>query len=195
MPTEDLLANGPGRERSDAARNRAKILKAAEELFAARPAADVTMEDIAKAAGVGRATLYRRYPDRSAIAVALLDEHERELQERLLTGPPPLGPGAPPAERLAAFYAAMTGLLDRHAHLVLGTEVGHSRFTTGPYRLWRTHVRFLAEQAGAKDPDALADILLAPLAPEVFLYQTGELGLSPERITDALSEQARRALS
>ncbi len=195
MPSDDLLANGPGRERSDAARNRAKILKAAEGLFAARPAADVTMEDIAKAAGVGRATLYRRYPDRSAIAVALLDEHERELQERLLTGPPPLGPGAPPAERLAAFYAAMTGLLTRHVHLVLGTEVGHSRFTTGPYRLWRTHVRHLAEQAGTKDPDALADILLAPLAPEVFRYQTGELGLSPERITDALGEQARRALA
>ncbi|RSN63123.1 TetR family transcriptional regulator [Amycolatopsis sp. WAC 04182] len=195
MPTEDLLANGPGRERSDAARNRAKILKAAEELFAARPAADVTMEDIAQAAGVGRATLYRRYPDRSAIAVALLDEHERELQERLLTGPPPLGPGAPPAERLAAFYAAMIGLLARHAHLVLGTEVGHSRFTSGPYRLWRTHVRHLAEQAKAKDPDALADILLAPLAADVFLHQTGELGLSADRITDALAEQARRALA
>ncbi|MFE5507320.1 TetR/AcrR family transcriptional regulator [Amycolatopsis japonica] len=194
MP-EDLLANGPGRERSDAARNRAKILEAAEGLFAARPATDITMEDIAKAAGVGRATLYRRYPDRSAIAVALLDEHERELQERLLTGPPPLGPGAPPAERLAAFYAAMIGLLARHAHLVLGTEVGHSRFTTGPYRLWRTHVRHLAEQAGAPDPDVLADVLLAPLAVEVFLHQTGELGLSVERITDTLAELARRTLS
>ncbi|UMP04225.1 TetR/AcrR family transcriptional regulator [Amycolatopsis sp. EV170708-02-1] len=194
MP-EDLLANGRGRERSDAARNRAKILEAAEGLFAARPAADVTMEDIAKAARVGRATLYRRYPDRSAIAVALLDEHERELQERLLTGPPPLGPGAPPAERLAAFYAAMIGLLARHAHLVLGTEVGHSRFTSGPYRLWRTHVRHLAEQADTPDPDALADVLLAPLAAEVFLYQTGELGLSAERITDTLAELARRTLS
>ncbi|WET81875.1 helix-turn-helix domain containing protein [Amycolatopsis sp. QT-25] len=195
MPPEDLLADNSGRERSDAARNRAKILKAAERLFAAHPAADVTMEDIAKAAGVGRATLYRRYPDRSAIAVALLDEHERELQERLLTGPPPLGPGAPPAERLAAFYAAMIELLTRHAHLVLGTEVGHSRFTSGPYRLWRTHVRLLAEQADAKDPDALADILLAPLTADVFLHQTGELGLSAERITAVLAEQARRALA
>jgi AcrR family transcriptional regulator len=192
---DDLLTNGPSRERSDAARNRAKILAAADELFAARGAADVTMEDIAKAAGVGRATLYRRYPDRSAIAVALLDEHERELQERLLSGPPPLGPGAPPAKRLAAFYAAMIKLLERHAHLVLGTEVGHSRFTTGAYRLWRTHVRLLADEAGTKDPEALADLLLAPLAPEVFLHQTGELGLSPERITDALGDQARRALS
>src|SRR4051794_38596643 len=82
-------------ERADAARNRVKILAAAEELFTTHGAAEVTMEDIARAAGVGRGTLYRRYPDRAAIAVALLDEHERRLQERLLRGDPPLGPGAP----------------------------------------------------------------------------------------------------
>jgi hypothetical protein len=34
--------------------------------------------------------------------------------------PPPLGPGAPPAERLAAFYAAMVDLLERHVHLARG---------------------------------------------------------------------------
>jgi len=178
-------------ERADAARNRAKILAAAEELFTARGAAEVTMEDIARAAGVGRGTLYRRYPDRAAIAVALLDEHERRLQESLLRGDPPLGPGAPPAERLAAFYAAMVALLERHAHLVLGTEVGHSRFTTGAYGFWRAHVRTLA--AGAPDPDVLADVLLAPLAPELFLHQTGR-GISPERIAASLRELALRSL-
>src|SRR5690348_11279776 len=99
------------------------------------------MDDIAKAAGVGRGTLYRRYPDRAAIAAALLDSHERELQAQLLAGEPPLGPGAPPAERLAAFYAAMVRLLERHAHLVLGTEIGHSRLQTGAYGFWRAHVR------------------------------------------------------
>ena len=41
------------------------------------------MEKIARAAGVGKGTLYRRYPDRAAITVALLDEHERALQEQL----------------------------------------------------------------------------------------------------------------
>ena len=178
-------------ERADAARNRAKILAAAEELFTARGAAEVTMEDIARAAGVGRGTLYRRYPDRTAIAVALLDEHERRLQESLLRGDPPLGPGAPPAERLAAFYAAMVALLERHAHLVLGTEVGHSRFTTGAYGFWRAHVRALA--AGTPDPDVLADVLLAPLAPELFLHQTGR-GISPERIAASLRELALRSL-
>src|SRR4029453_16576653 len=76
------------RERGDAARNRRRVLAAAEELFAARGAGEVTMEDIARAAGVGKGTLYRRFPDRASIAVALLDEHERALQEQLLPGPP-----------------------------------------------------------------------------------------------------------
>lgn len=173
-------------ERADAARNRAKILKAAAELFEAKGAPNVTMEDIAKAAGVGRGTLYRRYPDRSSIAVALLDEHERALQEKLIRGEPPLGPGAPPEERLAAFYAAMVELLEAHSHLVLGAETGRSRFETGAYGFWRVHVRSLLPPGS----DALVDILLAPLAPEVYSYQR-ERGLTPGQITEALRITSR----
>lgn len=178
-------------ERADAARNRARILDAAALLFAERSPQDVTMDDIAKAAGVGRGTLYRRYPDRASIAVALLDEHERDLQERLLRGEPPLGPGAPPAERLAAFYAAMVRLLEDHSHLVLGSEVGRSRFETGAYGFWRAHVRVLLVAAGTPDLDALVDVLLAPLAPEVYGYQRTVLGLTPEQITQALARFTR----
>lgn len=181
-------------ERADAARNRARVLAAAEDLFATRGASEVTMDDIAKAAGVGRGTLYRRYPDRASIAVALLDEHERALQEKLLGGPPPLGPGAPPAERLAAFYAAMLDLLDRHAHLVLGTEVGHSRFTTGAYGFWRAHVRSLLVAAGNPDPDALVDMLLAPVAPDVYEHQRSG-GITRERQETALRLLAFRVLA
>ncbi|NUW37694.1 helix-turn-helix transcriptional regulator [Nonomuraea sp. SMC257] len=178
-------------ERADAARNRARILEAAAELFAARPPHEVTMDDIAKAAGVGRGTLYRRYPDRASIAVALLDEHERELQERLLRGDPPLGPGAPPAERLAAFYAAMVRLLEDHAHLVLGSEVGRTRFQTGAYGFWRAHVRSLLVAAGTPRPDALVDTLLAPLAPEVYVFQRSDLGLGMDEIVEALTRLTR----
>ncbi|MEV0384764.1 helix-turn-helix domain-containing protein [Nonomuraea sp. NPDC050643] len=174
-------------ERADAARNRARILEAAALLFAERPPQDVTMDDIARKAGVGRGTLYRRYPDRASIAVALLDEHERALQERLIRGDPPLGPGAPPAERLAAFYAAMVRLLEDHSHLVLGSEVGRSRFETGAYGFWRAHVRALLVAARVSGPDALVDVLLAPLAPEVYGYQRSVLGLTPGQITDALT--------
>jgi AcrR family transcriptional regulator len=139
---------------------------------------------------VGRGTLYRRYPDRASIAVALLDEHERVLQERLLRGDSPLGPGAPPAERLAAFYAAMVDLLEEHAHLVLGAEVGRSRFETGAYGFWRAHVRSLLVAAAVGEPDALVDVLLAPLAPEVYGYQRSDRGLTPGQIKEALGRLA-----
>jgi AcrR family transcriptional regulator len=182
-------------ERADAARNRAKVLAAAERLFAEGDPRAVTMADIARAAGVGRATLYRRYPDPGSVAVALLDEHERRLQEQLLHGPPPLGPGAPPGARLAAFYAAMVDLLDRHLHLVLGAETGQSRLATGAYEFWRAHVRALVRQAGVGDPDALADILLAPLAPEVYRYQRDNAGLSKSRIAQSLALLAERLLA
>ncbi|MEU4321830.1 helix-turn-helix domain-containing protein [Nocardia fluminea] len=180
-------------ERTDAARNRAKVLAAAAELFADRDPRTVTMEDIAKAAGVGRGTLYRRYPDRNAIAVALLDEHERALQEQLLRGAPPLGPGAPPADRLAAFYAAMIELLTAHAHLVLGAETGGARFATGAYGFWSVHVRSLLIDAGVPQPDSMVDTVLAPLAAEVYLQQR-ERGLTPDQITAGLSTFAQRLL-
>ncbi|AYF78706.1 TetR/AcrR family transcriptional regulator [Nocardia yunnanensis] len=177
-------------ERADAARNRAKVLAAAAGLFTTRDPRTVTMDDIAKAAGVGRGTLYRRYPDVGSIAEALLDEHERALQEKLLRGAPPLGPGAPPAERLAAFYAAMVELLETHAPLVLGAETGRARFHTGAYRFWSLHVRSLLVEAAVPQPDSLIDALLAPLAAEVYRQQR-ERGLTPEEIASALARLAR----
>ena len=180
-------------ERADAARNRIRVLAAAADLFATRDPRTVTMDEIAKAAGVGRATVYRRYPDTSSIAVALLDEHERALQERLLSGDPPLGPGAPPATRLAAFYAAMIELLDAHADLVLGTETGRARFATGAYGFWMAHVRSLLVDAGIADPDALVDAVLAPVAAEVYAHQRAR-GLTSAQITDGLSRIANGLL-
>jgi AcrR family transcriptional regulator len=190
----DLLgtATSGGTERADAARNRAKILAAANDLFTTRDPRAVTMDDIAKAAGVGRGTLYRRYPDTGAIAVALLDKHERNIQEQLLTGAPPLGPGAPPAERLAAFYAAMIELLDAHADLVLGAEAGDARFATGAYGFWSAHVRSLLVEAGAAHPDSLVDILLAPVAVEVYRQQKAR-GLVSAQIVTALADLAHAA--
>lgn len=185
----------PPAERADAARNRARVLAAAAELF--RSSVDpraVTMDDIARAAGVGRATLYRRYPDVTSIADALLGEHEREMQEQLLRGAPPLGPGAPPAERLAAFYAAMVEHLDRHLPLVLALDAGAVRFEVGSYGFWRAHVRSLLVEAAVPEPDALVDALLAPLAAEVFRHQRAS-GVTSDRIAEALALLAHRLLS
>ena len=189
------LAHGsPPRERADAARNRARVLAAADHLFRESGGREVTMEQIAAAAGVGKGTLYRRYPDVASIAQALLDEHERALQERLLRGPPPLGPGAPPAERLAAFYGAMIELLERHGHLALAGETGDRRYRTGAYQAWALHIGGLLGEAGLGESPALVDALLAPLAPDVFAHQRGS-GLSARQIADDLATLAARALS
>ncbi len=66
--------------RRDAQRNRDAILAAARELFA--ECADVPMCEVARLAGVGQATLYRNFPDRSALAAALLVE-QMERSEQL----------------------------------------------------------------------------------------------------------------
>jgi AcrR family transcriptional regulator len=188
-----LADSSSPRERADAARNRVRVLAAAERLFARRDGREVTMEQIALAAGVGKGTLYRRYPDVASIAQALLDEHERALQDRLLRGPPPLGPGAPPAERLAAFYRAMLKLLERHGHLALAGETGERRYRTGAYAAWALHVGGLLSEAGVGDRPALIDAMLAPLAPDVFAHQRAS-GLSERQIADAVTILATRVL-
>lgn len=185
----------PRRERADAARNRARVLAAAETLFREGDPLSVTMEDIARAAGVGRATLYRRYPDVRSIAVALLDQHEYALQEQLLRGAPPLGPGAPPADRLAAFYRAMVDLLERFGHLLRSAEGGSARFRTGAYGFWMAHVRALLAEAGVPHPDQLVDVVLAPLSPELYHEQRYERRLSPDVIGDRLAWLATRIVA
>ncbi|MFB7408850.1 TetR/AcrR family transcriptional regulator [Streptomyces sp. NPDC056202] len=182
------------RRRADAERNRAQILAAAEQLFAQQDPRTVTMDKIAKAAGVGRATLYRSFPDPSSVAVALLDEHERRLQGQLIYGPPPLGPGAPAGERLAAFYLAMLDLLERHLPLALGAETGPARFRTGAYGFWRVHVRTLLVDHGIQDPDPLIDIALSPLSPELYQSRGQDFGLSTERLGRPLADFARQLL-
>src|SRR5919204_1063813 len=97
----------PPRQRADAARNRARILEAARGLFDQHGVAGVTMEQVARAADVGKGTVFHRFGDRAGLVMALLDEHERKLQDELLRGAPPLGPGAPAGQRLIALLDAL----------------------------------------------------------------------------------------
>ncbi|MDQ3733786.1 MAG: TetR/AcrR family transcriptional regulator [Actinomycetota bacterium] len=163
-----VLERGVVRERADAARNRLRALAAAERLFTARGVAGVTMDEIAAEAGVGKGTLYRRFGDKGGLAVALLDERERELQERILTGDPPLGPGAPPADRVTAFIRAYLDLVAAQLDLMLMSETSSpgARLRTGAHAFWHQHCRYLLAEAGAADPDLRGRLLLAALSAE-----------------------------
>jgi AcrR family transcriptional regulator len=189
-----LLSAAPVQERADAARNRAKALAAAEQLFAARGAAAVSMDDIAASAGVGKGTLYRRFGDKSGLAAALLDDRESRLQAAMLGGPPPLGPGAPPADRLAAFTAAYLGFVDAHLDLVAMSQTASpgARLRTGSHRLWRQHCRILLTEAGAADAGLRADALLAALTAEQVRHWRHDEGRALAELTSAIVEIAGR---
>ncbi|MFI9202361.1 TetR/AcrR family transcriptional regulator [Streptomyces sp. NPDC053048] len=67
----------PGALRADARRNRERIVLAARELFMTQ-GVDVSMDEVARRAGVGKGTLYRRFPDRDLLLEAVaLDIYER----------------------------------------------------------------------------------------------------------------------
>jgi len=79
----------PQRRRSDAERNRARILAAAREVLADR-AAGVSMAEVSRRAGVGMATLYRNFPSRRELLEALYAAEVDELCRAAgsTTGPP-----------------------------------------------------------------------------------------------------------
>lgn len=68
-----MAAAPKGRLRADGQRNRDQILTSARETFAAR-GADIPMEEMARAAGVGVGTLYRHFPDRDALILAVAQD-------------------------------------------------------------------------------------------------------------------------
>jgi AcrR family transcriptional regulator len=188
------LLPGEPRERADAARNRIKVLIAAEKLFRRDGVAAVSMDDVAAAAGVGKGTLYRRFGDKSGLAAALLNERESELQAAMLAGPPPLGPGAPPADRLAAFAAAYLAFVDAHLDLLMLSETASTgaRLRPGSHRLWRQHCRILLAAVNAPDPDLRADTLLAALTAEQVRHWRHDEGRSLAALTDAIVAISRR---
>jgi AcrR family transcriptional regulator len=170
-------------ERVDAARNRERILCAARRLFAERGAGCVSMDEIAEQAGVGKGTLFRRFGSRAALAQAVLSEDEGALQEGMIRGEPPLGPGAPPLERLIAFGEARLELLDAHAELLVAAELGGAHFASAPYAVARLHIQ---QQLEALCPGAhvevLAEMLLTALGAELFIYLRDARGVPPVQI-------------
>jgi AcrR family transcriptional regulator len=188
------LAEDAPRERADAARNRVKVLAAAEELFARHGPDCVSMEAIAAAAGVGKGTLFRRFGDRAGLAHALLDERERRLQDDMIRGEPPLGPGAPPCERLIAFGRAVLAQSDEHRAILMAADVGGARYRHPAYAAWHAHVAMLLREADADlDAEPIADFLLAGLRADLISHLQ-ERGIDVERQGDAWEALVRRSI-
>jgi AcrR family transcriptional regulator len=172
-------------ERADAARNRQRILAAASELFADRGAACVSMQDVARAAGVGMGTMYRRFGDRAGLTFSLLGERHRAFQEQLLRGDPPLGPGAPVAERLHAFGRRRIELLDDTEAEMLLTTVSDSATLRGPDAAYRTHLAMLLRHVVPHvDVEYAVDTLVMAFDARLHVHLRHEREWPLERIQD-----------
>jgi AcrR family transcriptional regulator len=185
-------------ERADAARNRRAILRATEELLARHRPEQISMEQVAAAAGVGKGTVFHRFGNRLGLMVALMQERAYALDEAVTSGPPPLGPGAPPEERLMAFLDGIVDVVGRNKGLLAalghaataaprpegrehrgegGGHASHSMDDHPVYRSWHAHTSALiTARRPDLDGELLAHILLGSLQsePVLRLLERGE---------------------
>jgi len=171
--SQPVTWGSPRAERADAARNRRVLLATAREIIGGQGAGTLTMDGLAERAGVGKGTVYRRFGTRAGIFQALLDDDERHFQERVLSGPPPLGPGAPPLDRLIAYGRARTGFLIGHREIARAALDGREPVPAGSQTpMSRAHIQSLLGQIclGPADLDILATQLTAALDGPLLLY-------------------------
>lgn len=196
MPEPVLLpmADQPPRERSDAARNREVLLVAAARLVARRGVDVVTMDDVATEAGVGKGTVFRRFESREGLMAALLNRSETAWQADVLSGPPPLGPGAPSLDRLLACGHSRMALNLRHADLIEAAGRAGTR-SYAAVSFTAMHVRYLLGELEVRgDIAILATALLAPLEVVILLQQTGIEGIPLARIQHGWDDLVRRVV-
>ena len=180
------------RERSDARENRRLILAAAKQRFAAQGIEATSMQEIARAAGVGQGTLYRHFADKGDLCHALIKEDLAAFSERVGAIIGDAQGGASPLARLEILIVEKIGVTEGHLPLLAAMQdaaAGSRRPFRGPFDTWvHGHIVALLEQAVAQDEVApldipfTADAILAALAPPHYRFQRYDLGYSSERI-------------
>ncbi|MER6205608.1 TetR family transcriptional regulator [Streptomyces sp. NPDC001073] len=113
------MTKSPARvpQRSNARSNRERILATARRELGRNP--DITLEELARASGVVRRTLFGHFPGREALLEALAEEASEALRAALPAEPEPSGAGAESAERsYARFVLSMWTVGDRYRLLL-----------------------------------------------------------------------------
>ena len=163
--------------RKDAVRNRKAVLAAADALFdRCESPEDVTMADVAAAAGVGKGTLFRAFGDRRGLLLALYGARVEPIREAVAAGPPPLGPGTPPLERVPAVLDALLCFKFDNRRLALALEEtgSSSPYQAAHYQQWHDLLQaMLAKIPGLNDTGFTAHVLLAATRADLIEYLAG----------------------
>jgi polyketide synthase 12 len=196
---QPVVWGAPPAERADAARNRLHLLTTARQMLAEQDPDRLTMDGLAERAGLGKGTVFRRFGTRAGIFRALLDDDEKTFQQQVLSGSPPLGPGADPRDRLIAYGRARAGFMVSHRDIARAALDCSQPIPVGRQApMSQIHIRVLLAQLrlGPVDLDMLATQLAAALDGPVLLYLTsGELADAAEvehRIAQAWQDLVER---
>jgi len=167
------------------------LIETAREMVAEMGVDKITMDALAERSGLGQGTVFRRFGTRAGIFMALLGAGERGFQARVLSGPPPLGPGAAPLERLLAFGPARLQFLQENHEIARAAMGGRATAPSGPpATMTQRHIRMLlkALHVDATDLDVLAMQLTAALEVPLLLYTAPQDHNRPdEPLEDRLS--------
>jgi AcrR family transcriptional regulator len=188
------LVEDEPQERRDAARNRDALLTAAQALIDECGVDAVTTEAVAARAGVGKGTVFRRFDSREGLMAAVLDQSERAFQQAVISGPPPVGPGAEPMERLLAFGHARVELNLLHRQLIRAAgNAGARSYAAASFAAM--HLRYLLGELGVSgDVAFLATALLAPLEVPVLVQQVEIEEMQVRRIITGWDDLVRRVV-
>jgi AcrR family transcriptional regulator len=180
--------------RRDAEHNRQRLLKAARDIFAER-GIDTPLEDIARRAGVGIATLYRRFPTREALIEAIFEEKAMEYvraADEALNADDPWDGFRTYIERICAMQATDRGFTD-----VLTTTFP----TAKALEAWRREghkkasevIRRAQEQGRLRDDFGSGDLIFILIANGAFLQATRDVAPNAWKRYVALLLDALRA--
>lgn len=148
----------PRPRRADAVRNRERLLAVAREVLAEEGTTGITLDGLAHRAGLGKGTAFRAFGTRAGIFRALLEADELAFQTAVMSGDPPLGPGADPVRRLVAYGRARSTFLMDHLQVMRGTLDPGGPVPASGLEFTHTHIRMLLVQAdlGIADVDNLS---------------------------------------
>ena len=147
MSPKTVPDTAPRKPRADALRNRRRLVDAAKLAFAQRGAA-TSLEEIARAAGVGIGTLYRHFPTRDALVEQVYRDEARQLAEAARR----LGEESPPLEALSRWLLLFVDHLvtkQSMAELLNGLADGPADLYASSAALVRDAITSLVERAVA----------------------------------------------
>jgi AcrR family transcriptional regulator len=178
--------------RSDAQRNRERILEVSKEAFT-RAGANASLDDIAKQAGVGPGTLYRHFPTRDALLVAVY----RSEVEKLAAAGRKFAETMPPLEALRAWmllfvdYIATKKIIASALNTLVG---GPSKLLEASYTQIREAIRALVNRA-IKSGDIRKDLdpvdLLKVLVSVAYMSSSPDWQQTARRLVDMLINGSR----